>query len=74
MSLEILKHKCIMESKQGSVMAIPKSGPFYVAECLVVVKNPPAPETGIMIDKNVTFAVATGATNVWHHRFGYLGT
>jgi len=55
-------------------MAIPKSGPFYVAECLVVVKNPPAPETGIMIDKNVTFAVATGATNVWHHRFGYLGT
>jgi hypothetical protein len=35
-------------------MAIPKSGSFYVAECLVVVTDSPAPETVTIIDA-VTF-------------------
>jgi hypothetical protein len=55
-------------------MATPKSGSFYVAECLVVVTYPPAPETVTMIDKKVAFAVATDTTNVWHRTFGHLGT
>jgi hypothetical protein len=40
----------------------------------MVVMDPPAPETVTMIDKKVTFAVATDATNVWHQRLGHLGT
>jgi hypothetical protein len=36
--------------------------------------DPGAPETIIMIDKKVTFAVATGATNTCNQRFGRLGT
>ena len=40
-------------------MAIPESGSFYVAECLMVVTDPPAPETVTMINKKVTFAVDT---------------
>jgi len=36
--------------------------------------GPPAPEKVTMIDKKVTFAVATDATNVCHRRFGHLGT
>jgi hypothetical protein len=43
LSLKMLKHKCIIESKRPTVMAIPKSGSVYGAQCLVVVKNPPAP-------------------------------
>jgi hypothetical protein len=62
LSLKMLK--CIMESKRGPVMAIPKSGSFYVAECLVVATDPRAPETVTMIDERFTFAVATDATNV----------
>jgi len=51
LSLNMLKHKCIIESKRCPVMAIPKSGSFYVAECLIVVSDSPAPETVTMIDK-----------------------
>ena len=55
-------------------MAIQKSGSFYVAEYLTVVTDLAAPELVTMIEKKVTFAVATDATNVWHQRFGHLGT
>jgi len=59
LSLKMLKNQCIVEAKRGPVMAIPKSGSFYVAECLMVVTDPPAPETVTMINKKVTFAVDT---------------
>ena len=55
-------------------MAIPKSGSLYVAECLMVLTDPPAPEAVTTIDKKVSFAVASYATNVWHQRLGHLGT
>jgi hypothetical protein len=55
-------------------MAIPESGSFYVAECLMVVTDPPAPETVTMIEKKITFAVASDASNVWHPTFVHLGT
>jgi hypothetical protein len=74
LSLKMLKHKCIVESKRGPVIAIPKSGSLYITECLMVVTDRLASETVTMIDKKFTFAVASDATNSWHQRFGYLGT
>jgi len=54
-------------------VAIPKSGSFYVVKCLMVVTDPSAPETITMIDKKVTFAVASDETNVRHQGFGHFG-
>jgi hypothetical protein len=73
-SLKMLKHKCIIDAKQGPVKMIPKSGSFYVTECLIDVTDSPARETVTMIDKKVTFAVATDPTKVWHQKCGHLGT
>jgi len=71
LTLKMLKHQCIIESKRGPVMAIPKSGSFYVAECLTVVRDTCAPERVTLIDQKVTIAVAT---NVGHQRLGHLST
>ena len=60
-SLKMPKYKCTIESKRVSVMVIPKSGSLYVTECLMVVTDPPAPETVTMIDKKFTFAVESDA-------------
>ena len=40
----------------------------------MVLTEHPAPEVVTMIDKKVTFAVASDAATVWQQRFGHLGT
>jgi len=40
----------------------------------MVLTEHPAPVVVTMIDKKVTFAVASDAANVWQQRFGHLGT